>query len=151
MKRRIIILVLFLIIILLCITTSISLNKVNKEISDFKELIIKENFLIKETTLEYNDPLVIDSYIAYNNDYQIEVITFDKEENCTTAFKANKDALEVTDEVQEEYNEYKKFTSYKYTSKDKYVYIRQEKNTLLYINADVKYKESIDKLIIKLI
>ena len=150
MKRRIIILILFIIIILLCITTSISLNKVNKEISDFKELIIKENFLIKETTLEYNDPLVIDSYIAYNNDYQIEVITFDKEENCTTAFKANITSLE-TEEGKEEYSTYKRFTSYKYTSNDKYVYIRQEKNTFLYINTDVKYKESIDKLIIKLI
>lgn len=151
MKRRIIILVLFLIIILLCITTSISLNKINKEISDFKELIIKENFLIKDTTLEYNDPLVVDSYIAYNNDYQIEVITFDTVENCSVAFKANITSLEVTDDVKEEYNNYKRFTSYKYTSKDKYVYIRQEKNTLLYINTDVKYKESIDKLIVKLI
>ena len=63
MKRRIIILVLFLIILVLCITTSISLNKVKKEISDFKESIVKENFLIKETTLEYNDSLVIDYYI----------------------------------------------------------------------------------------
>ena len=150
MKRRIIILVLFLIILVLCITTSISLNKVKKEISDFKELIIKENFLIKETTLEYNDPLVIDSYIAYNNDYQIEVITFDSVESCANAFKANITSIE-TEDGKEEFKTHKRFTSYKYTSSDKYVYIRQEKNTLLYINTDVKYKESIDKLIIKLI
>ena len=150
MKRRIIILVLFLIILVLCITTSISLNKVKKEISDFKESIVKENFLIKETTLEYNDPLVIDSYIAYNNDYQIEVITFDSVESCNTAFKANITSIE-TEDGKEEFKTHKRFTSYKYTSNDKYVYIRQEKNTLLYINTDVKYKESIDKLIIKLI
>ncbi len=150
MKRRIIILVLFLIILVLCITTSISLNKVKKEISDFKESIVKENFLIKETTLEYNDPLVIDSYIAYNNDYQIEVITFDSVESCANAFKANITSIE-TEDGKEEFKTHKRFTSYKYTSNDKYVYIRQEKNTLLYINTDVKYKESIDKLIIKLI
>ena len=150
MKRRIIILVLFLIILVLCITTSISLNKVKKEISDFKESIVKENFLIKETTLEYNDPVVIDSYIAYNNDYQIEVITFDSVESCANAFKANITSIE-TEDGKEEFKTHKRFTSYKYTSNDKYVYIRQEKNTLLYINTDVKYKESIDKLIIKLI
>ena len=151
MKTKIIILVLFLVLILICVTTTIKLNTLPKELTDFKENIIKENFLIKETTNDYNDSLVIESYIFYNNDYQIEFITFDNEDSCNTAFDVNKENLEKKDNTIEELDEHKKYTVYTYINENNYVYLRKEKNILIYINTDIKYKENILKLLKKII
>lgn len=150
MKRKIAILVLFIILILICVTTTIKLNTLPHEITDLKENIIKENFLIKETTNDYNDALVISSYIAYNNDYQIEVITFDNEENCNIAFSTNIKSLEQ-ENIKENLDIHKNYSIYTYINNNNYVYLRKEKNTLIYINTDIKYKESILKLLKKLI
>ena len=150
MKTKIIILVLFLVLILICVTTTIKLNTLPKELTDFKENIIKENFLIKETTNDYNDSLVIESYIFYNNDYQIEFITFDNEDSCNIAFNTNIKSLEQ-ENIKENLDIHKNYSIYTYINNNNYVYLRKEKNTLIYINTDIKYKESILKLLKKLI
>ena len=151
MNKRIIILILFTLIILICIVSTIQLNTTPNDISNFKELIKKENFLIKDTTNDYNDPIVKESYIAYNNEYQIEVIVFNNDTDSENAFKANITSLTLNDNVEENIKKYKKYTLYTYINNTKYVYIRKQKNTLLYIDTNIEYKESINAIIDKLI
>ena len=151
MKKKIIILTLFITIIILCIVSTIKLNTLEKEKPSFKSIMEKENFLITDTTSTYNDPLVVKSYIFYNNYYQIEYIEFDNEENAKIAFNANIKSFETKDNTIEDIDTHKTYTIYTYITDNTYVYLRYEKNTLIYINTDIKYKQSISKLLKKLI
>lgn len=146
-----------LLISVLCILTLVSFsgcgNKKNPISADeFCDKLESKSFTVSDSTSEYaSNNEVVESYAAISPDYgyQIEFLIIDSDSNAKAMFETNKskfekdkDNLSVTTNLS--FSTYEKYTI---QSNGKYKVVSRINNTLLYVNANLEYKDEIQSIL----
>lgn len=147
----------YLLVSLLCLMTVICFagcGKNKKAISpdEFCTKMEKKGFITTDSTSQYaTSKEITESYIAFSKgyEYQIEFVVLDSADAATRMFNQNKSIFEsekngANSNTSVELANYSKFTL---LVNGKYKVVSRIDNTLIYINADSKYKDDITSIL----
>lgn len=155
MKKKVLIIVLVILAVLVGVGC-IFINVLNKE----KTPITPEQF---KTTMEENGYTVIDvtsqfeqygdymtkAYVAEKDGYQIEFFTLSSVENAIGMYSTNKTKFEsLAGNASASYTaSMNNYSIYSITTNGKYKYVSRIDNTLVYVDEDTTYQDSIKTML----
>lgn len=145
------------VILLLVLTFGIIFLVLNKEkipitTLDFMNIMQEKGYLIQDAKSQYYDNEKIEeAYIAYSSDYshQIEFYVLTDEEAAIKMYESNRYVFEnskgnISSETSVTLKNYSKYTL---SSNGKYKVISRIENTLLYLNVDSTYENTIKDIL----
>ncbi len=152
-KRKLLLFLILICITLFTVTGCFGNNKKSITTEEFETKLKKKNFIINDVkATQFSDvPEISKGVIAIDetNNYQIEFYECTSTESAKTMYERNKQIFESDKGNNSAYtnvdlNDYQKYTL---TTSDKYKVLTRINNTLIYINADKKYKNNIKKIL----
>lgn len=130
-----------------------SLNKEKTPITadTFNTIMTEKGYVMTDTTSQFAQygSLMIKSYAAQKSGYQIEFYELSNEENAISMYNTNKAKFEsqkanASTSATASMNNY---ATYALTTNGKYKYVSRIDNTLIYIDANTDYKNSIQSVV----
>ena len=110
-----------------------------------KKFVIKDS---KSQYLSHNE--IIRSYVAAPSDlsYQIEFLELDSDSSAKNMFASNQRIFQDTSSTKVETNvSISNYSKYTLEVNGKYKVISRIDKTLVYVDADIKYKDDVNKLL----
>lgn len=118
---------------------------------EFYSKMEKKNFVIKDSKSEYSTHNeIIRSYVAAPADlsYQIEFIELDSDSSAKNMFSSNQRIFQDTSSPKIESSVSKSnYTKYILEVDGKYKVISRIDKTIVYVNADIKYKDDVNTVL----
>ena len=142
---------LFVIFFLLSITgCAPKKNKLDPEA--FKTAMIEEGFTVKDATSEMIYDYIVQIYLASGTNYNIEYYNIKNNDFAAGFYKNNVEAIEKInyDEEKATIKEESNYSKYTIVLDNKYKVVSRVDNTVIFINAPSRYKESIDIILDKI-
>ena len=145
-----------LLIIAVCLASLFSFSGCGKKkdaisADDFYSKMEKKNFVIKDSKSEYSSHNeIVRSYVAAPSDlsYQIEFLELDSDSSAKNMFASNQRIFQDTSNSKIESNvSIANYSKYTIEAGGKYKVISRIDNTLVYVDADIKYKDSVNSLL----
>lgn len=159
-KKGWIILAIILVIIIGSIVgvTALIINLANKTkdpitATKFESIMEEKQFSIINSKTQFEEyDYIKDSMIAMQNDgdYQIEFYVMDDTSNAAAFFKSNKSIFEnkASDSSKSRISTtFKNGETFKLNSNGKYMAVSRIDNTVVYVNVDSEYKDSVDDIL----
>lgn len=145
-----------LFIIAICFTSLFCFSGCGKKknaisADDFYSKMEKRNFVIKDSKSEYSSHNeIVRSYVAAPQDlsFQIEFIELDTESSAKNMFTSNQRIFQDTSSSKLETSvSVANYSKYTVEVNGKYKVISRIDNTLVYVDADLKYKDNVNNLL----
>lgn len=155
MKKLLIVIGIIILVLMIVIGSAIFiwLNKEKTPIlaEDFYSIMEKKGYTMTDATSQFDQytNYIKKAYIAQNTDYQIEFYELSSEENAISMYNTNKSRFESQKSDSSSYAtvSMKNYSTYALTTNGKYKYISRIDNTMIYLDVDEEYKDTIKKLI----
>lgn len=162
MKKSVIIGIVIAVILVVIVGAVIIVNLVNKEIIgkndtietaiDFKSSMENKGYTIMDVTSQFaNNEDIKQAYIATNNDYSYRVEFYEIEnDDYAKVFYNNNKANFVSskkDSDEETYEDSENNSKYILSTESKYKVVCRKRNTVIFINADNKYKDTTNDIL----
>ena len=139
------IIVIVLIVIILIVFGVLNKEKTPISANTFISTMESKGYTIINTTSQFSQypNYVAESYIAKNQDYQIEFYELTNKENAINMYNTNKTKFESqkTDSSSYVTVNMSNYSTYSLTAGGKYKYLARIDNTLVYIDVDENYKD----------
>lgn len=152
MKKVLIVTGIVLVIVGIIVGFFITINKEKEHISadEFNTIMENKDYTTIETTslfVQYEN-YMYKSYLAKEDGYQIEFYELSNEENAidmynTNEFKFKKEKENISAYTTVSMRNYSKF---ELTTNGKYKYLSRIDNTLIYIDVDEEYKDTVKSI-----
>ena len=153
-KPLVIVLVVILILAIILGIVFVSLNKEKTSISanDFKSSMQGKGYIIQDATSQFSSYDYIEQvYLAISNEYsyQIEFYVLSDEAYATSFYNNNKSNFESSkgDVAAETNASLKNYSKYTLSSNNKYSVVSRIDNTVIYLNVDSSYKDTVKDLL----
>lgn len=126
------------------------INKKSISSNEFKNIMKEKGYSIYDATSQFSDyDYVLKAYLALKSDHQIEFYELSDIDNAKSFYKRNKSIFE--DSKEDIYSQYNNSIGNhsKYTLKTggKYKVVSRIDNTVIYLNVDEKYKDSVKDIL----
>ena len=136
---------------ILCFVMVISLTGcLSKEAittSKFIGVSRKHNYILGDVTSQYETyGSIKEATVSQADGFQIEFYVFESEKDAKGMFSANKTKFSKTSGTNFS-AKVGNYETFKLTNDDNYMYLCRVDNTLIYVNADAKYKDQIKEFI----
>ncbi|MBR2704256.1 MAG: hypothetical protein IKE91_02185 [Clostridia bacterium] len=127
-------------------------KKTAKTADEFYSIMTEKKFVIKDSKSEYSSHNeIVRSYVAAPSDlsYQIEFLELDSDASAKNMFASNQRIFQDTSSSNKAESSVSVSNYAKYTleSNGKYKVISRIDNTLVYVDAEIKYKDDVNKLL----
>ena len=145
-----------LLVITICLTSLFCLagcgkKKTAKTADEFYTIMTEKKFVIKDSKSQYlSHNEIIRSYVAAPSDlsYQIEFLELDSDSSAKNMFASNQRIFQDTSSTKVETNvSISNYSKYTLEADGKYKVISRIDKTLVYVDADIKYKDDVNKLL----
>lgn len=145
-----------LLVITICLTSLFCLagcgkKKTAKTADEFYTIMTEKKFVIKDSKSQYlSHNEIIRSYVAAPSDlsYQIEFLELDSDSSAKNMFASNQRIFQDTSSTKVETNvSISNYSKYTLEADGKYKVISRIDKTLVYVDADIKYKDNVNKLL----
>ena len=145
-----------LLVIIICLTSLFCLagcgkKKTAKTADEFYTIMTEKKFVIKDSKSQYlSHNEIIRSYVAAPSDlsYQIEFLELDSDSSAKNMFASNQRIFQDTSSTKVETNvSISNYSKYTLEADGKYKVISRIDKTLVYVDADIKYKDNVNKLL----
>ena len=145
-----------LLVIIICLTSLFCLagcgkKKTAKTADEFYTIMTEKKFVIKDSKSQYlSHNEIIRSYVAAPSDlsYQIEFLELDSDSSAKNMFASNQRIFQDTSSTKVETNvSISNYSKYTLEVNGKYKVISRIDKTLVYVDADIKYKDDVNKLL----
>ena len=156
MKKKIIILIVIVIIVIIAILGVVFFN-LNKEktsitASSFYTTMSEKGYTVQDANNQFSDYDYIEQvYIAADKDrnYQIEFYELQDDSHATSFYNNNKSIFESSKENNsvETNTELKNYAKYTLSSNDKYMIVSRIDNTVIYVDVDDDYKDTVKSIL----
>lgn len=155
MRKSLKIIGIILVIIIICMGSMI-FSEANKEktsinTNTFKNIMENKGYTIYDTTSQFEQygNYMLSSCLVKNNNYQIEFYELSNTENAIDMYNTNKSKFEAqkSNMSTSTTTNMKNYSTYALTTNGQYKYISRIDNTLIYINVDENYKDSVQEII----
>lgn len=129
------------------------LNKEKTPISaeSFNTIMREKGYIMVDITNQYAEygDYVLKGYLAQKSGYQIEFYELSSEENAIDAYNTNRSLFESQESnVSASYTiSMNNYGTYSLTTKEDYKYISRIDNTLIYVNVDKDYKDTVKDIL----
>ncbi len=157
MKKGVIIALIILAVIAVIIVGVCALiGALNKErvsmtADQFNRIMESNGYVMTDTTNQFAEygSLMTKSYVAQKSGYQIEFYELSNEENAISMYNTNKTRFESqkTNVSASSTVEMKNYAIYSLTTNGKYKYVSRINNTLVYLDVDTTYKDTVKDII----
>lgn len=151
-KLKIVGIVVFILIGISIIAYNI-LNKEKTPISaeSFNTIMGEKGYIMVDITNQYAEygDYVLKGYLAQKSGYQIEFYELSSEENAIDAYNTNRSLFESQESnVSASYTiSMNNYGTYSLTTKEEYKYLSRIDNTLIYVNVDKDYKDTVKDIL----
>ncbi len=145
-----------LLVITICLTSLFCLagcgkKKTAKTADEFYTIMTEKKYVIKDSKSQYlSHNEIIRSYVAAPSDlsYQIEFLELDSDSSAKNMFASNQRIFQDTSSTKVETNvSISNYSKYTLEADGKYKVISRIDKTLVYVDADIKYKDDVNKLL----
>ena len=143
-----------LLIVTLLVLTSCQMSRTAITADEFKSKAEAAGFTIQDSKDQFEDGLVADYLIAFKGDvsaidYKIEFLVLPTVDDAKVSYNQNQTAIEAKKGNFSSYSSLSlgNYSVYTQTSNGKYSIVSRTDNTLVYIDADEKYKGEISEFL----
>lgn len=129
------------------------LNKEKTPISAerFNTIMEEKGYIMVDTTNQYAQygNYILKSYLAQKSGYQIEFYELSSEENAIDMYNTNKSLFESQEpNVSASFTiSMKNYGTYSLTTNEEYKYLSRIDNTLIYVDVDKNYKDTVKNIL----
>lgn len=131
-------------------TTILSKEKTPISAAEFNNTMKEKGYAVADTTNQFAQygNYVSKSYAAQKSGYQIEFYELSSEENAISMFDTNKARFESqkSDKYTSSTRKIKNYSIFSLTTNGKYQYLSRIDNTLIYVDVDESYKDTVKDL-----
>ena len=153
-KPLIIVLTIVLVIAIIFGVIFVALNKEKKSITanEFKTIMQEKGYIIQDATNQFSDYSYVEQvYLAVSSDYkyQIEFYVLSDESYATGFYNNNKNIFEASkgNTSSETSASLKNSSKYTLSANNKYSVVSRIDNTLIYLNVDSNYKDTVKDIL----
>lgn len=152
MKKVIIIIGIILVILIgiffiTNIFCSLNIEKTPISANTFNTTMSNNGYIMTDTTDQFTQykNYVTKSYAAQKSGYQIEFYELSSLENAISMYNANKTKFDSqkSDNSTSSMTNIKNYSTYSLTTNNKYKYLSRIDNTLIYVDVDEDYKDTV--------
>ena len=119
----------------------------------FSRVMTNEGFKVVDVEQQFEQyGYFEDSYVATNNNYQIEFYELENEKNAIEFYNTNKSIFESQKSAVDVYSsiDLKNINKYTSTTDNEYKVISRIDDTVIYLKVDKKYKDEVNHILSKL-
>ena len=143
-----------LIKIILCITVALTLCACGKKSAltkkDAKKIFENNSFIIYDLTDQMADSSIESIFSANNGKFQVEFIVYKNESDAQKLYESNIKTFESSSKTKGNKVNEKTYSKYVQKLTDTYNVVEKVGNTVIYVSADIEYKNDVKDIIKKL-